>query len=139
MLSLCCFLILHKNSSPTRGHMTILKKFFTVVDFWAPQSGKIRDTGEFLLFSNVQLLLLFYILILHELPFQRAVTWLYLKHFLIGSNFSHPDQGKSGIIKNFYCSGMATQVSLGGSEVLYQKNQEWSLYTNFFTGPGGRV
>ena len=38
---------------------------------------------------------------------------------------------------NFYCSGMATQVFLEGSEVLYQKNQEWSLYINFFTGPCG--
>ena len=40
---------------------------------------------------------------------------------------------------NFYCSGMATQVFLKGSEVLYQKNQEWSLYINFFTGPCGRA
>ena len=34
---------------------------------------------------------------------------------------------------------MATQVFLKGSEVLYQKNQEWSLYINFFTGPCGRA
>ena len=40
---------------------------------------------------------------------------------------------------NFYYSGMATQVFLKGSEVLYQKNQEWSLYINFFTGPCGRA
>ena len=34
---------------------------------------------------------------------------------------------------------MATQVFLKGSEVLYQKNQEWSLHINFFTGPCGRT
>ena len=74
-----------------------------------------------------------------KFPFQRGVTWLYLKFFLIGSIFRHPDRGKLGIIGNFYCSGMATQVFLKGSEVLYQKNQEWSLYINFFTGPCGRA
>ena len=58
---------------------------------------------------------------------------------MIGSIFRHPNRGKSGIMGNFYCSGMATQVFLKGSEVLYQKNQEWSLYINFFTGPCGRA
>ena len=51
--------------------MTILETFFDVVDFWAPQSGKIRDKGKFLLFWNVQLLSLFYILILHEISFPK--------------------------------------------------------------------
>ena len=70
-----------------------------------------------------------------KFPFQRGVTWPYLKKFSIGSIFRHPDLGKSGIIENFYCSEMATQVFLERSEVLYQKNLEWSLYINFFTGP----
>ena len=50
--SVCFILILHKFSFKIRGHMTIFWNLVPGVIFRVPQSGKIGDTGEFLLFWN---------------------------------------------------------------------------------------
>ena len=48
----CFILILHKISYKMRGHMTIFWNLVQGVIFRVAQSGKIGDTGEFLLFWN---------------------------------------------------------------------------------------